>query len=361
MPSADSILSGLTAIANDWRTLAVLWHLYLAILIGALVAGWRPPTRVVARLLIPPLLSVGVVAWVSGNPFNGAVFTCLAAILTLVSRRASNTPVEAALPAGLAAGAVLVVFAWMYPHFLRADSWTAYAYASPLGLIPCPTLAAVTGLTLALGLHRVRTSPLDNTWPDPLLERFIPRYEVVERHHIRIDAPADVVLEAAREFALLQSPIIRAIFRARELLLGARPTSRPQAGTLLADMLSIGWRVLAEVPGREVVVGAATRPWEPVVTFRPVAPESFAAFAEPDYVKIVWTLRADPVGDGGSVFRTETRVVATDPTARAKFRRYWRFFSPGIIAIRWLLLRPLKAEAERRARYATEDTNAPRA
>ncbi len=130
----------------------------------------------------------------------------------------------------------------------------------------------------------------------------------------------------------------------------------------LGLVLGARWdAVPAEVPGREVVVGAATRPWEPVVTFRPVAPESFAAFAEPDYVKIVWTLRADPVGDGETVFRTETRVVATDPTARAKFRRYWRFFSPGIIAIRWLLLRPLKAEAERRARYATEDTNAPRA
>jgi len=42
--------------------------------------------------------------------------------------------------------------------------------------------------------------------------------------------------------------------------------------------------------------------------------------------------------------------MTTDPAARAKFRRYWSFLSPGIIVIRWVSLRPLKAEAERRAR-----------
>jgi hypothetical protein len=40
--------------------------------------------------------------------------------------------------------------------------------------------------------------------------------------------------------------------------------------------------------------------------------------------------------------------VPTDGFARAKFRRYWSFVSPGIILIRWMLLRPVKAEAERR-------------
>jgi hypothetical protein len=98
-----------------------------------------------------------------------------------------------------------------------------------------------------------------------------------------------------------------------------------------------------------VVVGAVTRPWEPNVTFRPIPPDEFAAFAEPGYVKIVWTLRADPVDAYRSIFRTETRVIATDAVARTKFRRYWSFLSPGIILIRRLSLRPLKADAERRA------------
>ena len=110
--------------------------------------------------------------------------------------------------------------------------------------------------------------------------------------------------------------------------------------------------MLAETPGREVVVGAVTKPWEPNVTFRSLAPDEFAAFAEPDYVKIAWTLRADPISDRESIFRTETRVLATSPSARARFRRYWAFLSPGIILIRWMSLAPLKAEAERRAQRA---------
>jgi hypothetical protein len=107
--------------------------------------------------------------------------------------------------------------------------------------------------------------------------------------------------------------------------------------------------VLAEVPGREVVVGAVTQPWKANVVFRAVAPDEFAAFDEPDYVKIVWTLRADPIGAAASVFRTETRALATDAAARRAFRRYWAVFSPGIIAIRRMMLGPVKAEAERRA------------
>jgi hypothetical protein len=117
--------------------------------------------------------------------------------------------------------------------------------------------------------------------------------------------------------------------------------------------------VLAEVPGRELVLGAVTQPWQANVVFRALPPETFAAFNEPDYVKIAWTLRADPVDATHSTFRTETRAIATDPEAQRKFRRYWSFLSPGIIVIRWMSLGPLKADAERRAAHtlcANSDT-----
>ena len=86
------------------------------------------------------------------------------------------------------------------------------------------------------------------------------------------------------------------------------------------------------------------------MTFRSIPADAYASFNEPDYVKIVWTLRADPIGDTASIFRTETRAAATDPSARAKFRRYWAFLSPGIILIRRMMVGPVKAEAERRSR-----------
>jgi hypothetical protein len=56
---------------------------------------------------------------------------------------------------------------------------------------------------------------------------------------------------------------------------------------------SLGWGVLAEVPGGEIVMGAVTKPWTANPVFRALPPDAFATFDEPDYVKIVWTLRAD--------------------------------------------------------------------
>jgi hypothetical protein len=50
------------------------------------------------------------------------------------------------------------------------------------------------------------------------------------------------------------------------------------------------------------------------------------------------------------VFHTETRVTTTDAEAKEHFKRYWSFVAPGVELIRLALLRPLKREAERRAR-----------
>jgi hypothetical protein len=185
---------------------------------------------------------------------------------------------------------------------------------------------------------------------DVLLDQFMPTYEVAERHQVRIDAPAEITLAAAAEMNLEQSPMVRAIFKAREWIMRSHPAHEPETRAFLSQMRAIGWGVLAEIPDRENVMGAVTQPWKADVVFRPLPPEEFVGFHEPDHVKIVWTLRADPNGASESIFRTETRVITTDPAARAKFRRYWAFASPGIILIRWALLGPLKTEAERRSR-----------
>jgi hypothetical protein len=206
--------------------------------------------------------------------------------------------------------------------------------------------AAYAGITWCRYGHPSAPAAGDD---DPLLDRFIPEYDVVERHRTLVAAPAAVTFAVAREIDLLGLPLVRPIFKAREVILGATPDRRPRPQGLLAEVQSLGWMVLAEEPDREVVVGAATRPWEPNVTFRGVPPDKFAAFAEPGYVKIAWSIRAHPTGPSSSIFRTETRVIATDADARMRFRRYWSLLSPGILLIRWLALGPIKTEAERRS------------
>ena len=194
---------------------------------------------------------------------------------------------------------------------------------------------------------------------DPLLDRFMPLYEVAERHHVRVAAPAAITFEAATGMHLEQSPLVRWIFKAREWVMRSHAAREADLRPFLARMREIGWGVLAEIPDREIVMGAVTQPWMADVVFRPLPPNEFASFQEPDYVKIVWTLRADPIAADRSIFRTETRVLSTDPAARAKFRRYWSFASPGIILIRWASLGPLKDQAERRFRIALASSRQP--
>jgi hypothetical protein len=187
-----------------------------------------------------------------------------------------------------------------------------------------------------------------NDQGDTLLDRFMPVSDVVERHQQRIAAPVAMTFAALGEVDPQQSALIRAIFKGRELILGSEPHQSKGPRGLLALTKTLGWRVLAEIPGREVVLGAVTQPWKADVVFRGVEPDRFADFNEPDYVKIVWNLRADPVGLNESIARTETRVATTDSAARRKFRRYWSIFSPGIILIRRVSLYLAKQEAERR-------------
>jgi hypothetical protein len=183
---------------------------------------------------------------------------------------------------------------------------------------------------------------------DELLDRFIPQYDVYERHAIVVNASPEVTLAAARNQEILESPLIKAIFKAREWAMGSSPDAPLPRQGLLGATLGLGWRVLQEIPGREIVVGAVTRPWQANVTFRGIAPLEFAEFNEPDYVKIVWTLRVDPLNGGERcAFTTETRAAATDAEAASRFRRYWALASPGIRLIRRLGLPAMKAEAER--------------
>jgi len=184
---------------------------------------------------------------------------------------------------------------------------------------------------------------------DPLLDHVMPVYDVAERHHIEVAAPAEVTFAAACGQDLMALPLVRAIFKAREILLGSGPDTAARPRGLLALTQSLGWGVLAEVAGREVVMGAVTQPWCANVVFRALPPDAFIAFREPGYVKIAWTLRADAAGPKQSVFRTETRVMTTDADARAKFRWYWTRLSAGIRLIRWLSLGPVRRDAERRA------------
>ena len=148
MPSNDQILASLKAIVNSWQIAAVLWHLYFAIIVAGLISGARLLKRDFGILLALPLLSVGIIAWFSANPFNGIVFALLGVLLIYFSIKMPPEQIDIAPAWPLLPGILMVIFGWIYPHFLETTSWWSYLYAAPTGLIPCPTLSIVIGFTL---------------------------------------------------------------------------------------------------------------------------------------------------------------------------------------------------------------------
>ena len=107
-------------------------------------------------LAASPLVSVSALAWLAGNPFNGGVFATLWTALSAIALRLPNRPIAISGTFQMMAGALLVGFGWVYPHFLTGDGVLPYLYASPLGLVPCPTLSVLVGLTLLVDLAESR-------------------------------------------------------------------------------------------------------------------------------------------------------------------------------------------------------------
>ena len=180
---------------------------------------------------------------------------------------------------------------------------------------------------------------------DTPLDEYIPAPDACERYAVEVDAPAALVFRVAEHFDIQSIRLVRAIFDLRATLIRARiPPRQPQG--FFAEMQALGWGCLASRPEELFIGGAVCQPWLPDVKFRPIPASDFAGFSEPGLVKIAWTVESHALGPTRARLATETRAVATDPDARAKFRRYWRWARFGIIPIRWLLLPAIRRQAE---------------
>ena len=105
-----------------------------------------------------------------------------------------------------------------------------------------------------------------------------------------------------------------------------------------------GFLVLGEEPGREVVVGAVGKFWQPAIEYASVTAAGFTAFDRAGFGKLAWCIRVDPREGGGSWVGFELRVGATDPASLARFKRYWWIIGRFSHAIRRTFLGKLVDE-----------------
>jgi hypothetical protein len=148
MLKSEDILNGLQSIVNDYSTVAIIWHAVFYILIAAFIAKWEPSNKIFGLIISLPLLSVAILAWTTGNPFNGTMFSIATILILIFGLKANSQPINYSQLTFMIAGILMIIFGLIYPHFIKPDSILKYLYASPAGLIPCPTLSIIIGFLL---------------------------------------------------------------------------------------------------------------------------------------------------------------------------------------------------------------------
>jgi hypothetical protein len=155
----------------------------------------------------------------------------------------------------------------------------------------------------------------------PPLDRWLPEFDVHERHERLLPVSPERALQIVLAVPAAPDPVVRLLLRLR----GLRPGRSIEE---LQDRL--GFDELERTP-RTLVAGGCGTPWRPRAGSRPFANPA------PGTVRMAMAFWAEPRADG-SLLLTETRVTAVDERARRAFRRYWRLVGPfsALIRRRWL-------------------------
>ena len=178
------------------------------------------------------------------------------------------------------------------------------------------------------------------------LEEFAPAYQFNEVHRIRIRAPRSRIYRSLKEVTAAEITLFRALTWIRRFG-RAGPESilnPPSHEPLLEVAMRTGFLLLADDPERELVLGIVVI--APRGVKRPATSEQFKELEASGVAKAVMNFRIEHAGDGAWLVSTETRVHATDASARRRFARYWTLIRPGSGFIRMMWLRAIKRRAE---------------
>ncbi len=209
-------------------------------------------------------------------------------------------------------------------------------------------LLVVSGLLVMMAGLFLPTTEQRSASSDAQLDRCVPVYQVQEFHSIRVNRSADQVYRAIKEVTADEILFFQAltwIHRCRRAL--PEGILNVPKGLPILDVASrTSFLVLAEKAGQEIVLG--TLVVSPADGRNSCAPaEDFRTLCAPGFAVAAINFWVDDDGRGTSLVSTETRVHATDDSARRKFARYWRVIYPGSALIRRMWLRAIKLRAER--------------
>jgi hypothetical protein len=119
----------------------------------------------------------------------------------------------------------------------------------------------------------------------------------------------------------------------------------PTSALKIEGLRRVGFKVLRNEPGDELVLGLIGRFWTLRGDLVDFDPEFFRSFNETGYAKATWSFRVIRTG-AGTTLTTSTRVQCLDQTSKRNFMRYWRVVGPFSGVIRREALRLVKRECE---------------
>lgn len=185
-----------------------------------------------------------------------------------------------------------------------------------------------------------------------LLDKFMPVYHFNEVHAITVRAPSSRVFNAVKEATPAEAPLFRLLFGIRSLprtLAGRRELRFRSLESLFGWATRVGFVPLAEEANRELVLGWIGQFWKLIGGSSPriTNAQEFLAFDRPDYAKATLNFCLSESSDHTGIrLTTETRVYATDSTARMKFTVYWQLIHGGSALVRREWLRAIMRRAE---------------
>lgn len=183
------------------------------------------------------------------------------------------------------------------------------------------------------------------------LDEFAPVYQFSEVHSIRVKGPKDRIYRAIKSVTADEIFLFRTLTWIRRFGRsgGEDILNPPEHQPLLDVALRKGFILLADQPGREIVIGnvvVAPPGFRPKTKQSMPTPEQFKAIHQPGFAMATMNFLIEDTSDGHCIVHTETRVYATDVSARHRFTPYWRMIYPGSALIRVMWLRAIKNQAQ---------------
>lgn len=184
------------------------------------------------------------------------------------------------------------------------------------------------------------------------VDRLLPHFDTETIQRAIVRATPQATYDAIWAADLLSTPLARALSalalwpeRLAAWLRHEPPPAPGARSAHLHDLLAPGspWRLLADEPGSEVVLGLL---WTPPAGGVTCAADAFADFTAPGVAKVIWSLSVTPFGAGHALLVTRTRTYAVDEVARRRFAWTWPAISPFAALLRGQVLRAVQAEAE---------------